>query len=365
MCSSRALAYVSLSTKNRTTYSPAVCLQPFAHYDANPSWAAVKPLHGRRISLGKGAEVVLHALQLPVKYSAVLDTLSRVHATRVKDKSYSAPHPALKDAAGPFFDPDWVERGFGGAGASYPEGFRAQPPPSGWDAILHCGVAGPGFVRLETVADRASYDKPDITKLFAPSLEDERPNKHGTSHHEDGTTILQSDDPIRGFPYTAYSQAEYNDRLYPNQAGLFPDKLLAHLHQKFHNGKKVALDPNGQVPIRNSTNAGLYLCEFTLYGSLAESLRAARAASSEPVPVLFVHCPSYHSKTTNGKVTDASGEPIEVGNQPSGEATPASESLPPIPSTDKPPAEHSPSTEEVTLILQEVAMYMARFRGTK
>lgn len=308
----------------------------------------------------------MQALQLPVKYSAVLDTLARVHATRVKDQSYSAPHPAFKDAAGPFFDPAWVQRGFGGQGSPYPEGFRAKPPPSGWDAVLHCGVAGPGFVRLEAVARRASYDKPDVSKMFAPSLEEEKPaNHYGMSHHEDGTLALQAGEMIRGFPYTAYSQAEYRDQMVPNQTGLSPDKLLAHLHRSFRNGKTVALDPRGQVPICTSTEAGLFLCEFTMYGSLVESLRAARAASTDPIPVLFVHCPSYPHKTTNAKVTDASGQSIDasLSQTPDGEQTSTSTSSDPSsaqPSPDKPPAEHSPSTQEVTLILQEIAVYMAR-----
>lgn len=147
--------------------------QPFGSYATNPSWLAVKPLHGLTLHTPQGP-VELHALQLPVKYSAVLDTLSRVHAARTAGAGdpYPVPHPALQNIAAPYFDPDWVEQGWGGKGEAYPHGFVSRPPRGGWDAVLHCGVGGSlGQVKIETLARSHHYGKKDCTHLLAPRVD--------------------------------------------------------------------------------------------------------------------------------------------------------------------------------------------------
>jgi len=47
-----------------------------------------------------------------------------------------------------------------------------------------------------------------------------------------------------------------------------------------------------QVDTRISTDAGLFLCEFTYYTSLASAQRAALETQQPPKPVLFVHVPN-------------------------------------------------------------------------
>lgn len=62
-----------------------------------------------------------------------------------------------------------------------------------------------------------------------------------------------------------------------------------------------------------STNAGLYLCEFITYCSLAEALRTAGYVNdteqvedgAKYTPTLFMHCPPVGQPLETKEVTDA------------------------------------------------------------
>ena len=59
--------------------------------------------------------------------------------------------------------------------------------------------------------------------------------------------------------------------------------------------------------IRPSTDAGLYLCEFINYCSLAEAQRVAAkdGAGRRATPTLFLHCPPVGQPLSTEEVTGA------------------------------------------------------------
>lgn len=319
--------------------------------------------------------VQLHVLQLPVKYSAVLDTLARVHASCLGGKKICVPHPALAGIAEPYYDEHWVEKHWAGVGRSYPFGFNSPPPEGGWDAVLHCGVGSPGNVRIETLARHAHYNKPDCTGQWAPRL-DAGPQVDSLVDKEIGfflpapaqdkedscsppawatprplglvhglierllwvlscliSLFIRLASAPRGFPTAAFSDSA--PTLTPRQAGLEPVRLVQHL--------RGAL--GAAVPVELSTNAGLFVCEWTLYDSLAESARVARACCQPPRPVLFVHCPPD---------TSSSSLPPPPPSHPQTQTVAGRTAL----SDDN----GGVPTNQVTAILQEVAVYMGLHR---
>lgn len=68
-----------------------------------------------------------------------------------------------------------------------------------------------------------------------------------------------------------------------------------------------------------SVNAGLYLCEFITYCSLAEALRTAGYVEgteevedeAEYTPTLFIHCPPVGQPLSTEEVTDAIRKTVE------------------------------------------------------
>ncbi|KDN52405.1 hypothetical protein K437DRAFT_266597 [Tilletiaria anomala UBC 951] len=184
---------------------------PFSSFQHNPSWLAVKPLHGLTLrgstfpAMGststttaaqhqandmrtdkKRKAVHLQAIQIPVAYSAVLDTVPRIH-----NNTPRLPPPTAE----PWLDPAGAHDGSAGDGRSFPHGYRGlQHVPrshrrqqqqrsddddrtggrgggegdGGYDVVIHVGVGRSGFMRLETRAHKSGYRFRDRRNALAP-----------------------------------------------------------------------------------------------------------------------------------------------------------------------------------------------------
>ncbi|GAA5915263.1 hypothetical protein JCM8208_004518 [Rhodotorula glutinis] len=119
-----------------------------------------------------------------------------------------------------------------------------------YDLVIHCGVSGDDrAVRLEQRARRFGYDKKGVDGELAPRAADGR----------------------RGFSGTEWEGCPEELRTTVNAARVW------------HCARQ-----RGVEHLSPSQDAGLYLCEFSLYASLA----SARLRSPDrPTPVLFVHVP--------------------------------------------------------------------------
>ncbi|GAA5846466.1 hypothetical protein JCM9279_001385 [Rhodotorula babjevae] len=198
---------------------------PFASHTTNASWETVRPLDGT-------------VLDAPPTFpgapptDSTLDTSSRrrpIHlSTSLLPVKYSAvlsSVPALHS-----IDTD-----------------TSRPP---YDLVIHCGVSGDDrAVRLEQRACRFGYDKKDVDGELAPRAADGR----------------------RGFSGAEWDGCAEELRTMVNAARVW----------------HVARN-RGVEHLSPSQDAGLYLCEFSLYASLA----SARLRNPDrPTPVLFVHVP--------------------------------------------------------------------------
>ncbi|KAG5342907.1 hypothetical protein C0989_005855 [Termitomyces sp. Mn162] len=119
--------------------------QPFHHYEVNPSWLAVQPLHDTTLypdptaagTRGRPRPIHISALEIPVIYEAVLADVPGLH---------SRP-PILPHTVRDSFPP---------------------PPPSGYDFIFHIGVAGRGPLRMERQGHKLGYHMKDADGKLAP-----------------------------------------------------------------------------------------------------------------------------------------------------------------------------------------------------
>ncbi len=319
----------------------------FSTFLENPSWLAVSQLHGQVLKLTDGRQARIQCVQIPVVYSAILDTLPRIHG-HAPQASLVASH----DAA-PWLDPQGEQGGFAGDGRSFPEGYsHLRVPEGGFDVVLHVGVGREGPMRIETRARKSGYRIKDQRDTFAPrvgsssssSAEQEEseaqrfearrmqeaqqlkeqaaaaaatqattkpPPAHRTSSRFDAP-----DAPPRGFPESAYPDSEgFISELRP--ASIDTQALCEHLNKLFDpiaapkptpaptaKPSTAVPDANGAsgdatserlIPaVELSTDAGLFLCEYIYYASLAESRRRQRPAGQDErqeTSVLFLHCP--------------------------------------------------------------------------
>ncbi|GAA6025748.1 hypothetical protein JCM10207_009284 [Rhodosporidiobolus poonsookiae] len=124
---------------------------------------------------------------------------------------------------------------------------HAVPKP---DLIVHVGVGLAGSVRLEQRARKWGYEKRDVDGELGPL--EERGKRRGCAGEE-----------LRGVAEELRTQVA---------------------------GEKVVdfLRRSGVEHVGLSEGAGLYLCEYTFYSSLAAALLAD---PSSPTPVQFVHVP--------------------------------------------------------------------------
>ncbi|GBE80973.1 peptidase C15 pyroglutamyl peptidase I-like protein [Sparassis latifolia] len=305
---------------------------PFAKYNENPSWLAVKPLNNTIIYTDPPAEPILHVehdaiitddmeemlrpkpvhittLQVPVTYKAVLSAVPGFHARP----------PVLPESN----DPDTV----------------LAPSPNGYDFILHVGVAGRGPLRLEKISHKNGFRMKDADGEYAPIvplLPKETPKDPLNPTDTDmdrmadmlglsspmtipGITI-PGQPPILGsgmsVPGQARAEGGTDGTDHPPNRGFgkgyetFADELTTSIDvaKLLH-----YLKENGVEQVYSSMDAGHYLCDFMLYCSLAEAKRLAarqeklqeRTVPPKCTPVLFMHCGPVDQPLSTAEVTEA------------------------------------------------------------
>jgi len=294
---------------------------PFRDHVENPAWLSTAPLNGKILKHGKPQvdpqsngrsspstdqrsppDIHITSFELRVSYDFVLSVVGPLHA---------AP-PTLPDSV---LMPD------------------APPSQNGpFDLILHVGVGSSGRMRIEARARRFGYDLPDVDGALAPIIKSPhlgfdtpfstipsapaQPLKPyaGITPKQISFVQLRSDvEPPRGFgegyegcPYEIWNPAVNVERLV------------------------LALQEEGVQHISHSTDAGLYLCEFLYYASLAQSYRknTIRRASSADADsaeiqahstlltdfpkVLFVHVPPVGEPQSVEEMTFAIEEIVKL-----------------------------------------------------
>ncbi|KAF9262627.1 peptidase C15, pyroglutamyl peptidase I-like protein [Marasmius fiardii PR-910] len=369
----------SESERNRTINVLITGFGPFRNFTENPSWLAVKPLHNTVIPLdlhdpiiiSDGQVVMTHAthpepgghgtsartggahsatgreepiegetevsdnketpvpgvpqyakittLQVPVVYSDVLDIAPGLHRKP----------PVFPDAAS---DPLFT-----------------NPPPLGYDFILHVGVAGRGPMRVEKMAHKLGYYMKDATGELAPIVHSgsdgilthdgnsmENGNKLGTVSVSltAGLNVLphpqsqqQQDSPLQAqgiASAVSVAEAAERERLGANmveESGAanagnggrplrgfgegyrrFSDELYSDIDVLELVG---ALKRSGIESVNSSLDAGHYLCDFIYYCSLAEAQRNGKPYEKDQTTrVLFLHCPPADQPCSTEEVTE-------------------------------------------------------------
>ncbi|PWN29708.1 hypothetical protein BDZ90DRAFT_277965 [Jaminaea rosea] len=130
------------------------------HESSNPSWEAVKQLQGTTLSSFGSIPATVQCINLPVVYSATLDTVPRLHGNLP-----SSPY------AQPGFDERGPRDGSQGDGRSLPEGYDGLALPArGWAAVIHVGVGASGAFKLETLGHKRGYRSRDAFSKLPPSM---------------------------------------------------------------------------------------------------------------------------------------------------------------------------------------------------
>ncbi|RDB16668.1 ATPase WRNIP1 C26H5.02c [Hypsizygus marmoreus] len=264
---------------------------PFSHYEVNPSWRAVKPLHNTVIAADTSAPVIvddqvvltehhfggsrpvhISALEIPVSYEAVLAIVPGLHVRP----------PILPESARLLFP---------------------QPPSSGYDFIFHIGVAGRGPLRMERQGHKVGYHMKDadgkLAHVVRSSPKDFSRRAEDTLAAENiererlGMEIIETvgDTAIR--PTRGFGAAYDN----------FPEEMTTEVDVT----RLVQdLKRSGIEQIYTSMDAGHYLCDFIYYCSLAEAKRSAKPYEKRRnTQVLFLHCPPVNQPLSTEEVTEA------------------------------------------------------------
>ncbi|ORY40562.1 hypothetical protein BCR35DRAFT_356471 [Leucosporidium creatinivorum] len=152
---------------------------------------------------------------------------------------------------------------------NYTDALELVPPlhdqDEPYDLIIHVGVGAPGGVVLERRARRWGYDKEGA----------------------DGK-LAESDGKRRGFVGEEWNVGE------ELQTRISREKVVEWVRRK------------GVEHLALSSDAGLYLCEFTFFCSLATAQRKASAkASAHPTPVQFIHVPPLKEPYNVEQLTSA------------------------------------------------------------
>ncbi|KAK7470050.1 hypothetical protein VKT23_001487 [Stygiomarasmius scandens] len=220
---------------------------PFRQFKENPSWLAVRTLQNTILHTPTSTSeaIRISTLQIPTVYSQVLDIIPGLHAA-----------PPVLPAPSSISIP-------------IPEDFP-PPPENGYTLIIHVGVAPPTELRVELFGDKTGYNKLDHEEKYADVVGEEE------GKEEDGSPVL-----IRGVAGERYSM--FAERL---KVEVDVDQLL----------EDCARDGKTLV---TSTDAGHYLCDFTLYCSLAESKMAGRNT-----PVMFIHCSPVNEPMSTEQVAE-------------------------------------------------------------
>ncbi|PCH43683.1 peptidase C15 pyroglutamyl peptidase I-like protein [Wolfiporia cocos MD-104 SS10] len=214
---------------------------PFRTFKLNPSWLAVKPLHNTVLHTDAQRPVHITSLEVPTTYDAVLSVAPCIHA-----RPPVLPAPADLALA-----------------------LARPPPPEGYDFVVHVGVVSRSgtAMRMEQRGRKFGYDQEDAEGRLCP-------------------VVSGGEQPMRGFGegYEAFPEELWTSVDCP--------ALVRHL------------GGGGLQHVTLSTDAGLYLCEFINYCSMAESRRTA-AKGEKYTPTLFVHIPPVGEPLSTEEVSDA------------------------------------------------------------
>ncbi|GAA5895935.1 uncharacterized protein JCM6883_001664 [Sporobolomyces salmoneus] len=139
-------------------------------------------------------------------------------------------------------------------------GFEGSVP----DLIIHVGVGLEGAIRLEQRARKYGFEKLDVDGQLGPL--DELENKRGFR----GDEWIEMEEELR--------------------TTITGERVVQSAKRR------------GLEFVELSEDAGLYLCEFTYYASLAS---ASKTNSGRPTPVQFIHVPPLEKPYSLDQLTSA------------------------------------------------------------
>ncbi|GAA5957108.1 hypothetical protein JCM8115_003958 [Rhodotorula mucilaginosa] len=219
---------------------------PFRDIKHNPSWLAVEPLDGQILTespppLFGHAPTASPRRRSPRRPILLSTSLLPVEYTAVEHLA-----PRLQQ-------PDHKEE---------------TPPP---ELVIHVGVsAGDSAIRLEQRARKFGYNSLDAAGNLAPSTRSEDVDVEGAR---------------RGFVGEEWEAAPEELRTVVDA-----DKVIRWVKSQ------------GVAFISQSDDAGLYLCEYSFFASMATAIRLNPA---NPTPVQFIHVPPVGQPYSAEELTSA------------------------------------------------------------
>ncbi|POY75246.1 hypothetical protein BMF94_1616 [Rhodotorula taiwanensis] len=224
---------------------------PFRDIAVNPSWLAVKPLDGEVLSEPPPPLRTQSAVASPSTETADRGIKLRYRPVHLSTSLLPVEYSAVSDLA-PKLQTDGEEKP---------------------DLVIHVGVsAGDSAIRLEQRARKFGYNSPDA----AGKLADAGSEPEGAG---------RSDSRRRGFVGKEWEAA--------------PEELRTRV-----DGAGVVrwCKSQGVDWVSLSEDAGLYLCEYSFFASMAT---ARRLRPDAPTLVQFVHVPSVGNPYTAEELTAA------------------------------------------------------------
>ena len=264
--------------------------------------------------LRRPQQIHITALEIPVSYQAVLNTVPGLHGRP----------PVLPSPNDP--------------------SFAVPPPPAnGYDFIFHVGVAGRGPLRIERIGHKNGYRMKDGDGEYAPivHLPKDTIGLDAEAELARMERMLAGTVDVPGLPMPPGAAEVVDIPPAPNRGfgkgyETFADelsteidvpKLIVHLKENgidvrpyFHilSSRPCALGlliipARRPQQVYSSMDAGHYLCDFIFYCSLAEAKRGVapqekfkeRNTPIKSTPVLFMHCPPVDQPLSTEQVTDA------------------------------------------------------------
>lgn len=135
-------------------------VQPFSRYAVNPSWLAVQSLHN----------TVIH-VEVPLEPAAHDDPLNPPSSIPISDPTTTLREIRITTLCVPVTYEDVLSTvpGLHARPPVLPPIENASPPPpSGYDLVLHVGVAGRGPLRIERIGHKFGYNMKDANGCHAP-----------------------------------------------------------------------------------------------------------------------------------------------------------------------------------------------------
>ncbi|KAF8334646.1 uncharacterized protein EI90DRAFT_2993553 [Cantharellus anzutake] len=280
---------------------------PFSHYARNPAWLSTAPLNGKVLrkfearldtqsidpvpSTGQSllSEIHIVSFELRVSYQHVLSVIEPLHATP----------PELPDSV------------------ALPDSLPPQHRP--FDLILHVGVGPAGGMRIEAMARRFGYREPDIDNELAPPVHP----SHLSVQPPPLTMPMTTTRPLR--PYVGIipkpiAMLRFRDDVSPPRGfGQGYEGCPDEIWNPSIDVQQLVQDVHqcGIQDITHSSDAGLYLCEFVYYCSLAQHHRIGRRVTSHAAfPISATETEA--SSTANGQDQEVSSSASRQEELPPG-----------------------------------------------